>query len=293
MKAVLRQMTSTPENSFLVRKDFDEQMLNDWHYHPEIELLSIKRSSGTWLIGDHIGPFQSGDAVLIGADLPHCFRHESRFTVKKEKNTGETTCIKFLPHIFGNGFLELPEAREIKDLLLDSCCGLKLTGSTRTYVSKIVEKICNETPGKKLLCLLSMLEEIAAKKEYVLLSSKGFMYTAEHTDKERIKTVFEYTFHHYKEKILVDDLASVLNMSVESFCRYFKNKTKKTYIRFLMEVRIGIACRLLVEDEKNVAQISYDCGYNTISHFNHQFKFITGNRPLEYKKNYLKHPAQG
>ena len=72
MKPVLRQITSTSESSFLVRKDVGEDMLNNWHYHPEIELLFMKRSSGTWLIGDHIGHFQSGDIVLLGANLPHC-----------------------------------------------------------------------------------------------------------------------------------------------------------------------------------------------------------------------------
>jgi len=77
-------------------------------------------------------------------------------------------------------------------------------------------------------------------------------------------------------------------MTRQSFCRYFKNKTRKTYIQFLMEVRIGHACRLLVEDEKNVKEISYDCGYNNISHFNHQFKLITKKKPLEYKRDYLK-----
>jgi AraC-like DNA-binding protein len=77
-------------------------------------------------------------------------------------------------------------------------------------------------------------------------------------------------------------------MTQQSFCRYFKSKTKKTYIRFLMEVRIGAACRLLVEDEKNVAEVSYECGYNNISHFNHQFKSITGKNPLEYKRDYMK-----
>ncbi|MES1223584.1 MAG: AraC family transcriptional regulator, partial [Bacteroidota bacterium] len=120
------------------------------------------------------------------------------------------------------------------------------------------------------------------------LSSKGFMQSPGDTDKERIKTVFEYTFNHYNEKITIDDLAALLNMTRESFCRYFKSKTKKTYVQFLMEVRIGYACRLLVEDEKNVAEISYDCGYNNISHFNHQFKFITGKKPVEYKRDYLK-----
>jgi AraC-like DNA-binding protein len=55
-----------------------------------------------------------------------------------------------------------------------------------------------------------------------------------------------------------------------------------------MEVRIGFACRLLVEDEKNVSEVCYECGYNNLSHFNHQFKLTTKKTPLEYKRDYLK-----
>ncbi|MGC4036690.1 MAG: AraC family transcriptional regulator [Chitinophagaceae bacterium] len=287
MKAVLRQITATPDHSFLIRKDCGESMINDWHYHPEIEFLYIKKSAGTWLIGDHISHFQSGDVILIGPDLPHCFRHEKEYVNKRSKRQGETICIKFLPGIFGDTFFEMPETRAIKSLLSKSNKGLRLTGKPKATIAKMMDKIAEATPGRRLLVLLSMLEEIAETKEYNELSSKGFMQTSADPDKERIKTIFDYTFNHYNEKITIDQLASLMNMTRESFCRYFKSKTKKTYIQFLMEVRIGYACRLLVEDEKNVTEISYECGYNNISHFNHQFKIITKKTPLAYKKDFL------
>jgi AraC-like DNA-binding protein len=288
MKPVLRQITSTPEYSFLVRKDVGENMLNNWHYHPEIELLFIKKSSGTWLIGDHIGHFQSGDIVLLGANLPHCFRHEYAHISERDKEVGETICVKFEPGIFGDQFLNMPETKEIKSLFSKCNCGLKLIGETKDNISGSVLKILEASPGKKLVHLLSILEEIAESRNYIELSSKGFVQFSVYKNTERIKHIFEYTFNHYNEKITLDDVAALLNMTRQSFCRYFKNKTNKTYIQFLMEVRIGYACRLLVEDEKNVSEISYHCGYNNISNFNQQFKLITKKKPLEYKKDYLK-----
>jgi transcriptional regulator GlxA family with amidase domain len=141
------------------------------------------------------------------------------------------------------------------------------------------------SPAKRMIHLLSILEDIAETKEYVALSSNGFMNSP--NDNERLKLVFEYTNNHYNEKITVHQVATLLNMTRQSFCRYFKSKTKKQYIRFLMEVRIGYACRMLVEEEKNVAEICYSCGYNNISHFNHQFKFITRKNPLQFKRDYL------
>lgn len=286
MKAVLRQITSSPEQSFLVRKDVGESMVNNWHYHPEIELLYIKKSSGTWLIGDHIGHFENGDIVLIGPDLPHCFRHEKKYTGKKSTGSGETICIKFLPEVFGDHFFKMPELKAIKSLLHKSSGGLKLKEHTAIVVGAMVDKIMEVPPGKRVINLLSILDEIATERAYTFLSSKGFIQMPADNHTKRIKFIFEYSFNNYSEKITIAYLASRLNMTKESFCRYFKSKTGKTYIRFLMEVRIGHACRLLV-DEKNVTEISYACGYNHISHFNHQFKTITGKQPLTYKRDYL------
>ncbi|MEO5889963.1 MAG: AraC family transcriptional regulator [Ferruginibacter sp.] len=293
MKPELRQITSTPQSSFLVRKDVGERMQNNWHYHPEIELLFLKESAGTWMVGDHIGPFQNGDMVLIGPNLPHCFQHEYDQADNKSKPGGEAICVKFVPGIFGSQFFNMPETKQIKELLSKCNCGLKLIGKTRKSLSALFDKILSASPGKRLVYLLSMLEDIAENKEYVPLSSKGFTQSPADSGKDRIKLVFDYTFNHYSEKISLDQVAGLLNMTRQSFCRYFKSATNKTYIQFLMEVRIGYACRLLIDDEKNVSEISYEAGYNNISHFNHQFKLITKKKPLEYKKDYLKMEFNG
>ena len=262
-------------------------MVNNWHYHPEIELLFMKRTAGNWLIGNHIGHYQSGDVVMLGANLPHCFRHEYDYIIKRDEMAGETICVKFMPDVFGDRFINLPEAAEIKKLFLKANTGLRLLDTTKINVAKLIDKMDASSPGKKLIYLLSVLEEIAGSRQYETLSSTGFTaLPGSDINNDRIKLVFDYTFNHYCENISLDKMASLLNMSKESFCRYFKSKTKKTYIQFLMEVRIGFACRLLVEDEKNVTEISYHCGYNNISHFNHQFKMITHKNPLEYKRVY-------
>jgi len=288
MKPVLRQITTSPQSSFLVRRDTGDALLNNWHYHPEIELLYMKKSGGTWLIGDHIGHFQNGDIVLLGANLPHCFRHEHKQSAKKAAMDGEAICVKFVPEIFGDRFFELPETKEIKELLTKCNRGLKLTGKIKKTLTGIIENMLVATPGKKLIQLLLLLEEIADSKAWKQLSSAGFVQSSANPDNNKIRLVFDYTFTHYNEKILLDDVAALLNMTKQSFCRYFKNKTRKTYVQFLMEVRVGYACRLLTENEKNVSEICYECGYNNISHFNHQFKTITKKSPLNYKTDYLK-----
>lgn len=291
MKATLKKATPNPEQSFNVRKDIGYAMSSAWHYHPECELLVLKRAYGTCLIGDHVGPFKNGDVFLFGSNLPHTFRGEKKYLDRDDEKIGETVVILFQNNIWGDTFSNLPEIGPIVKLLQLSKLGLRLKGATRKKVAKIAEEMLTDTPARKLINLLSALELIAASKEYELISSSGFNPEVNRVDQNRITTVFEHTFNNYHRKIVLEDVANIINMGKHSFCRYFKSKTQKTYIQFLMEVRIGHACRLLVEEEFNMAEIGYACGYNNISHFYHQFKALTKKNPLDYRQHYLKTEA--
>lgn len=291
MKATLKKATPNPEQSFNVRKDIGHAMSSAWHYHPECELLVLKRAYGTCLIGDHVGPFKNGDVFLFGSNLPHTLRGERKYLDRDDEKIGETIVILFQNNIWGDTFSNLPEIGPIVKLLQLSKLGLRIKGATRKKVAKIAEEMLTDTPARRLINLLSALELIAASKEYELISSSGFNPEVNRGDQNRINTIFEYTFNNYHRKIVLEDVANMINMGKHSFCRYFKSKTKKTYIQFLMEVRIGHACRLLVEEEFNMAEIGYACGYNNISHFYHQFKALTKKNPLDYRQHYLKTEA--
>jgi len=286
MKPILRKVTPNPEFSFTVRRDFAEAMINSWHYHPEFEILYIKRSTGTWLIGDHIGHFETGNVILLGSNLPHCYKHEPDYLRNEEGIGGETIGILFLEQIMGRGFFDIPETAPIKQLLEKSAKGLQITGKAERKCAKIIDKMQKMTSHKRYIALLSLLNIIAERKEYQALSTGVFTSLIEN-DSDKIKIIFDYTMDHYDEKITIEHVASLIHMTGTSFCRFFKKKTRKTFVQFLMEVRIGKAGKLLVEEEKNVTEICYACGYNNLSHFHIHFKKITGMKPLEYKKNYI------
>ncbi len=287
MKPTLRKAVPDPEYSFIIRKDRGESMRNNWHYHPEYELLYIKRSTGIWLVGDYIGHFQSGDIILLGPDLPHSFRHDYKYLMERDAEPGEAIVALFVKELFGSAFLNLPETKGIRHILTLAGKGLKITGKTMETVAGIMERVLYESPGGKLISLLHILQAIAEGNEYEILASNGFTYESDKIDNARINAIFEYTFNNYQNQVTIEEVAALVNIGKHSFCRYFKEKTKKTFIQFLTEVRIGKACRLLIEEDMNAAEVCYSCGYNSISHFNHQFKVIKNKSPLEFKRDYI------
>ncbi len=287
MKSTLRKSIPEVESSFVIRRDIGSKMKNNWHYHDECELLYIKRSCGVWLIGDYKGHFESGDIIFLGSGIAHSFRHDYKYITEEESEQGEALVTLFLPEIFGETFLNLPEIKEIKNLLQLSKRGIKMKGITKENIGIIMEEMFQALKGRNLINLLNILQLITEKKEYEFLASQGYSCPSEKFNNDRLNMIIHFTYCNFHKQITIEEIASILNMSIHSFCRFFKEKTKKTYMQFLMEVRIGQACKLLIDDDMHSAEAGYACGYNSVSHFNHQFKIIKNTSPLEFKRSYM------
>ena len=97
--------------------------------------------------------------------------------------------------------------------------------------------------------------------------------------------VYEYIFKNFNHNISLKNVAEVANMNKSAFSRLFKKVNNKPYSKYLNEIRIGYACKLLIENKYNITFICYESGFNNISNFNRQFKNITSMTPSEYIKN--------
>jgi AraC-like DNA-binding protein len=98
-----------------------------------------------------------------------------------------------------------------------------------------------------------------------------------------MQTINEYVYRNFKEPIRINDIATIANMTVTSFCRYFKSRTLKTFVRFLNEVRISYACRLLNNGNYTITDACFESGFNSLSYFNRQFKAIMKMAPRKYR----------
>ncbi len=187
-----------------------------------------------------------------------------------------------------NGFFDLPECAHIKKLFTKGQQGVLIKGKDHRKISGLVKDVVAASGIERLILFLRTLDAIAQTEDVELLSSSGYISSVNTSDTERINVVMNYIMQHYANDIKVEEIASLSNLTVSSFCRYFKSRTNKTFSQLLNEVRVLNACKLLVKNEMTITEICYETGYNNISHFNRQFKLITGLTAKEYAKKYIK-----
>lgn len=286
MNPHLLKVSTAPHQSFNIRHDVVPYFYNRWHFHPEVELLHIQKGTGIQFIGDSIQRFKKDDVILVGANLPHLWRCDDAYFQKSKTLKAQSTVAHFREDFWGETFLELPENKKLKQLLEKAKRGISITGAAKQFVIAHLDKMLEAKDSERIVLLLQILGKIAQSKQLKLISSAGFSTQLEQKSTDKINAVYAYTLAHFKEKISLKKIAEVSNISPNSFCRYFKVHTRKTYSNFLHELRVGHASKLLIENKLSISQICYESGFNNVTNFYKTFKRFTGQTPLAFQQAY-------
>ena len=286
MKPILEKVPSYVDVSFAVKREVMPHIDIPWHYHPEHQIIYVNKGYGTRFVGNHIGNFYEGDVALIGSNLPHVWKNDNDFYKNDSSKISDIYVLHFLIEKIATTLFSLPESLTIKKLLIRSNRGLLITGRTRLVVIKKIETLYQAKGFERILLLLDILNVLAKSKDLLPLSSEGFHVVTSELDQQRIRKVHDYVMSNYHKEVNVQTVAEMLHLTKSSFCRYFKSKTTRTFSRFLNEIRIGKASRLLISNDQTVLEIAKAVGYNNVSHFNRQFKEITGKTPKQFSSEY-------
>lgn len=288
MKPHFHKIPSTPQSSFSIRHDIKPDFGGIWHYHPELELHYIVKGEGLRFIGDNIGNFSPGEMVLLGENLPHTWRCKDEYYQNDPDLHIEAMVIQFLPDCLGKYLLNLPEAYLIPKLFEKAKSGMVINGKTKDKLAGLMKSSIEATNLDRIIILLTILKTLAETDEYsTVVTGKNTFYQSNESETLRINKICTYTMTNYKNDITLEEIASLSNLSITSFCRYFKLMTKKTYYDFLIEIRVSHACRFLIENKLPTEMICFDCGFNNVSNFYRHFRKVTGMTPLDYKRKYL------
>ncbi|WP_282124388.1 AraC family transcriptional regulator [Algibacter mikhailovii] len=283
MKLVLKN-SGTPANTKLNIYRRNVPCLDiAWHYHPEFELIYIPQSHGIRFVGDSVSQFTPGDLVLVGSYLPHLWRNDLSYYQSGSKLEVKTIITKFTKDFLGNDLFNKTEFYEIKKLLDESKYGISFEKDLAEKLHSDFIELPELSDTEKHIKLLGILNKLSLSKNKTVLSSSDMRQSTTESS-ERIDSVLKYISDNYASNIGLDDVASVACMTTNSFCRFFKKTTNKSFTQFLNEIRIRNASRILVQENLPVSDVCYIVGFNSITNFNKQFKQIMGATPKNFRE---------
>lgn len=277
MRASYEKIPVNNDASFLARHIKVAYFDAPLHFHPEYELTLIVNGNGKRFVGDSVENFSSGDLVLLGSNLPHFWRSD-----KSSETTSEAIVIQFSTDFVKNILNKLPECKNIISMLAVSKSGIKFNDS---FVP-LLENLIAETSLKRLVLLIELLETLSQSCDYQVLASEHFNIKPNDVENERMRKVLEFTLDNFQNEVSINDVADLANLTVPSFCRYFKTRTRKTYVDYLHEIRVSHARKLLIDNKLSISQIGLECGFQNLSNFHRIFKKQVGITPLAYRKHF-------
>ena len=258
------------------------------HIHPEYELNFIEQAKGAQrIVGDSIEEIGSEELVLItNPKLEHAWVNHNCTSSSIHEIT-----IQFHPDLFNETFLDKNQFKSIEALFNKAKKGVVFDSEAINKVKPLLKTITCETDSfYSVIKLLIILHELSTSKNTRELSSTLFCKKEENKsgDNVRMNKVIAYLNNNYHKQIRLQDVAELISMSESSFCRFIKQRTSKSFVDFLTDLRLGVASRLLIDSSNSIAEIGYSCGFNNLSNFNRIFKKKKNVPPTEFRENYRK-----
>ncbi len=250
-----------------------------WHYHPEVELVYIEKGFGNRYVGNHISKFEDGDLILLGPNIPH-FGYEFGL-----QGINEEIVVQFKKNLIKSTLEFMPELEQIGQLIQKAKSGISFYGETKQHIGNELVLMEKKSPFDRLMSMFKVLQFLAQSEEYEVLNADGVTLIIQNQNDDRINKVFQYVKENYESEITLAQISQIALMTVPAFCRYFKKYTKKTFVQFVNDFRIRQAIRLIAIGDKSISEIANEVGFNNFSHFNKQFKRVTGESPSKYKKS--------
>lgn len=287
MKLHLINRSSLDNSSFTAKLNEYPYFLKTWHYHPELELVAIIKSEGTCFVGDSIEKFEENNVVLIGENLPHMWLNDEGYFKPNSKLKAKAIAIHFKKDFLGKAFFETPEMIHLLEVFNRARFGIKFLKINKILIEEI-QRMTELNGFNKTIAFLNILHKLAKHKDYKLLANSGFINSFQVSGNNRLDKVQSYIFKNFTQVITLEEVAAIANMNTSAFSRFFRRVNRKTFSRHISEIRIGYACKLLLEDKYNIAAVCYNAGFQNISNFNRQFKLIMNCTPSAFIKEHKK-----
>ncbi|WP_027392991.1 AraC family transcriptional regulator [Aquimarina latercula] len=278
MKVLPFKIPKSSTDTLIVQEDKEIVLYDKFHQHEEIQISIIISGEGNLIVGDTITDYKPNDILVFGSNVPHVL--QSSESVEKSYMIS----LFFTKESFGKMFFGLPEFEGLNHFFKSSVYGIKVLSQKQKLKKQFLKILGKEDRLDRFMVFLKILKLLKTVKVETISS---FISKRAYTDNEgkRMATVFQVVMNEFNRDFSLKEVASLANMTPNAFCRYFKQRTNKTFFQFLIEVRIENVCRLLSKGtEITISEASYNSGFKNLSNFNRKFKEIKGVTPSTYKK---------
>lgn len=277
------------EGNPIITRHYDyEKFTFPWHVHNEFEIIYVKESYGERFVADSMEMFHPNDVTLVGHSVPHYMKSAEEYETGQSPKRVKGTIIQFEEGFMSYAINNYVDLSHIKKLLDESARGIHFPYPDNQEIIQCIEQLPESTGIMRIINLLHLLDLMANFPKKHFLGCVHFCSPSSFKMDDRIEKIMTYLSDHFRENLDLNEVSDLVAMNTSSFCRYFKEKTGKTFTEYMLAFRIGYACKLLVENKMDVIQVCMECGFNSIAHFNRIFKRNTGLTPTQYRKRFLK-----
>lgn len=282
IKPIPASVVDAGSSIYYLRKVEQPSFSHEFHFHEECQLVYIIKGSGKRIIGDSVEDFSSGELVFLGSNLPHVWKSSNESQIRSVSLSLFISAQKFKEHLSAFG-----DVRRTDHLFQNAKRGILITGTAKKNIVGLLGLASKQHGFNRVITLLCLTNILERTNEYRLLASPNYVNCIPFRDNERMKKVYDFLIKNFTNDIQFHQIADLAGMNPNAFCRFFKSQTQKSLTQFINEMRIGHACKLLIENDVPISQIAYECGYNNVSNFNHFFKVIKNVSPTEYRKGFV------
>jgi len=284
-KYISREVTTLNEktDSMLVFDRYKDDFNCPLHYHPEYELNFITNcKNAVRIVGDSIESIGDYELCLVGPNLYHDWQKGKCEVIKSSREI--TT--QFVATLFPQDLLDKDIFKPVANLLKRAEQGVLFSSETAQAIEPMLNEMAHTKGFEAYLIFQRLMYELAISPNQRLLSNESFQSDNIVSTDARMERIHSYMMQNYGQKIMLSDVADNINMSPISVTRLIKQRTGKSFIDFLNEIRIGFATRMMVDSDKNISEICFSCGFNNISNFNRIFKKRQGITPTEFRQTF-------
>lgn len=288
MKPKFDRILSQLDNEVYKFRHFSDQLFStNFHFHKEIQINYIVEGTGQRVIGDNISNFEKDELTLLGSNLPHVWysNHPSQPEKKQAISITLFIDVEKCLNILG----QFQETHNIRSFFNQMERGVIFTGKSKAQLTKLLFAINEAENLERTIYFLQLLNQLTKTEDFQYISSTSYRnrYSSQEFKGNQIDHIIRFVLENYNKDIKLDEAAEMANMTKQAFCRFFKARTQKSFIQFVNETRISIACQEIMKNDNLISNVAYDCGFSSLSNFNKIFKSIKGITPRQFKERLI------